>query len=108
MKIRWLLLLGAVILAAGAGVAWWLHKPAAPTYLTARAAKGDVVRSIITSGTVNPVVTVQVGSYVSGPILSTPRARRLPCSARATRPESLTCCNCSTPNGPISKRAWGT
>ena len=70
MKTRWLLPLGAVVLAAGAGVAWWLHKPAAPTYVTARAAEGDVVRSIITSGTVNPVVTVQVGSYVSGPILS--------------------------------------
>ena len=39
-----------------------------PQYVTAAAEKGDIVRSVIATGNVNPVVTVQVGSYVSGPI----------------------------------------
>ena len=72
MKTRWWAALAAVIvLAAGAAVAWrLLSRPAAPTYVTARAAKGDVVRTVVTTGSVNPVVTVQVGSYVSGPVQS--------------------------------------
>jgi len=36
--------------------------------VTAAVTRGDVVRSVITTGAVNPVVTVQVGSYVSGVI----------------------------------------
>jgi HlyD family secretion protein len=41
---------------------------AAGRYLTARVTRGPIVRSVIATGTVNPVTTVQVGSYVSGPI----------------------------------------
>src|SRR5216684_4080533 len=37
-------------------------------YVTAKVTRGPIVRSVIATGTVNPVVTVQVGSYVSGPI----------------------------------------
>ncbi len=37
-------------------------------YVTAPVTRGPIVRSVIATGTVNPVVTVQVGSYVSGPI----------------------------------------
>jgi HlyD family secretion protein len=37
-------------------------------YVTAKVMRGPIVRSVIATGTVNPVVTVQVGSYVSGPI----------------------------------------
>jgi len=37
-------------------------------YVTATVTRGPIVRSVIATGTVNPVVTVQVGSYVSGPI----------------------------------------
>ena len=65
--IRWLLVLCAII-AAGAVYAWWHTRPEPPRYVTAAVARGDVVRSIVTTGTVNPVVTVQVGSYVSGVI----------------------------------------
>ena len=36
--------------------------------MTAPVTQGDVVRTVITTGAVNPVVTVQVGSYVSGAI----------------------------------------
>ena len=37
-------------------------------YVTAKVTRGPIVRSVIATGTVNPVTTVQVGSYVSGPI----------------------------------------
>ncbi len=71
MRSRWLLTVGvgmAVALGAGA-ISWWGRaKP--PQFITIPAAEGDVVRSIIATGTVNPVVTVQVGSYVSGVIQS--------------------------------------
>jgi HlyD family secretion protein len=69
MKMRWLLVSAVIVVAAGAGLAWkLLDKPPAPKYVTAPAAKGDVVRTVVTTGSVNPVVTVQVGSYVSGPV----------------------------------------
>ena len=37
-------------------------------YVTATVSRGPVIRAVIATGTVNPVITVQVGSYVSGPI----------------------------------------
>jgi HlyD family secretion protein len=37
-------------------------------YITTQVSRGPIVRSVIATGTVNPVITVQVGSYVSGPI----------------------------------------
>jgi HlyD family secretion protein len=37
-------------------------------YVTALVDRGPIVRSVTATGTVNPVTTVQVGSYVSGPI----------------------------------------
>jgi HlyD family secretion protein len=71
IKSRWWLLLVAILVLAAGGVAWWrLDKPAPPKFVTQRVAKGDVVRTVVTTGSVNPVVTVQVGSYVSGPIQS--------------------------------------
>ena len=56
-----------MILAAG----WYLaHRGAGHTkFVTAEVTQGDIVRSVTATGTVNPVVTVQVGSYVSGPIV---------------------------------------
>ena len=68
-KIRWLLVSCAII-AVGAAYLWRGAQPEPPRYVTAPVARGDVVRSIVTTGTVNPVVTVQVGSYVSGVIES--------------------------------------
>ncbi|HEY2485517.1 MAG TPA: efflux RND transporter periplasmic adaptor subunit [Candidatus Binataceae bacterium] len=38
-------------------------------YVTAQVTRGNIVRSVTATGTVNPVVTVQVGSYVSGTII---------------------------------------
>jgi HlyD family secretion protein len=40
----------------------------ATKYVTAVVSRGSIVRSVIATGTVNPVTVVQVGSYVSGPI----------------------------------------
>ncbi|MGZ6014234.1 MAG: efflux RND transporter periplasmic adaptor subunit [Phenylobacterium sp.] len=50
--------------------AWWFvgHRTAAPAYVTAAASTGPVSRAITASGSVNPVVTVQVGAFVSGNI----------------------------------------
>ncbi|HMA90429.1 MAG TPA: efflux RND transporter periplasmic adaptor subunit [Burkholderiales bacterium] len=71
IKTRWLLLsVAALVLAVGAVLWWRLDKPQVPKYVSERAAKGDVVRTVVTTGSVNPVVTVQVGSYVSGPVQS--------------------------------------
>lgn len=48
----------------------WLSQrgPERPRYVTAQVTEGPVVRVITASGTVNPVITVQVGTYVSGVI----------------------------------------
>jgi HlyD family secretion protein len=45
-----------------------VRSPAPFRYATAPVSRGSVVRSVVATGTVNPVITVQVGSYVSGPI----------------------------------------
>jgi multidrug efflux pump subunit AcrA (membrane-fusion protein) len=37
-------------------------------YVTAPITRGPIIRSVIATGTVNPVTVVQVGTYVSGPI----------------------------------------
>jgi HlyD family secretion protein len=63
----WALVFVAV-LAAAAVYAWWHLRPVPPHYVSATVERGDIVRSIVTTGTVNPVVTVQVGTYVSGVI----------------------------------------
>ncbi len=45
---------------------WWMHRGTAPHYLTGTVTRGDVQRTVTASGTVNPMTTVQVGTYVSG------------------------------------------
>lgn len=57
------------LLVAGAVGLWWRLSPGATVgYLTQPASRGAVVRGITASGAVNPVITVQVGTYVSGVI----------------------------------------
>jgi HlyD family secretion protein len=51
-------------------VLWLWPRSRAEEYVTARVEKGDLVRSINATGAVNPVVTVQVGTYVSGVVQS--------------------------------------
>ena len=63
--------LGAVVLLAAVayGVWWWKFRDTLH-YVTARVTRGDIRRSINMTGALNPVVTAQVGSYVSGNIKS--------------------------------------
>lgn len=68
MKInRWAVLALVVIVALGA--AWFVRarsKPAAPKYRTAAVERGDLTATVSATGTVRPVVQVEVGSQVSG------------------------------------------
>ena len=68
---RRLLLIGggvAALVVLALVVYWWSHRPAAPDYLSSEVGRGAVSRIVTASGTVNPVTTVQVGTYVSGVI----------------------------------------
>jgi HlyD family secretion protein len=62
------LLIAAVVIVLGAAIYWFAFRPAPVSYVTAAVTRGDVVTTISASGSVNPVVTVQVGTYVSGTI----------------------------------------
>lgn len=59
--------IGAAILAAAA-VWWTTHAAAPPRYVTAAVTRGTVAQTVAATGTVNPVLTIIVGSYVSGVI----------------------------------------
>ncbi len=62
------ILVVAVLIIAGA--VYFLHGGSAGMqYVTSAASEGDIVQAVTATGTVNPVVTVQVGTYVSGPIV---------------------------------------
>ncbi len=68
---RWALLLGAALMAAVlAGFAYYLLSAtnAVPVYRLAEVTRGPVTSSVIASGTVNPVINVQVGAQVTGQI----------------------------------------
>src|SRR5713226_5333297 len=60
----------ALVVLVALGLAFYFLRGGngATHYVTAKVTRGSIVRSVIATGTVNPVVTVQVGSYVSGPI----------------------------------------
>jgi HlyD family secretion protein len=66
---RWSVALAAVVLSALVYL-WWTERPDAERYVTAAATRGPVVRTITTTGAVDPVITVEVGAYVSGTIQS--------------------------------------
>ena len=68
---RWTWIAAAAsVIAVGGGADWLAHRAPQTHYVTAPVTRGDVVTTITASGTVNPVVTVQVGTYVSGTIQS--------------------------------------
>ncbi len=62
---RWWIAAAVAVVATLAGY-WWTHRTPAPNFLTETVTRGDVVRAVTASGTVNPQTTVQVGTYVSG------------------------------------------
>jgi len=67
VKARWI---GGIVLVVliGAGAWYWfgIKKPDTPQYRTATLEKGRLIASVSATGTLVPVVSVQVGSQVSG------------------------------------------
>ena len=65
-------LIGAVIVLvviASAAIAWWLMSSRVTVrYTTAPVTRGAVTDTVTATGTVNPVLTIIVGTYVSGVI----------------------------------------
>jgi HlyD family secretion protein len=68
-RLRWWLAGAAVTVLALAG-GWWLQRDvdAATSYRTAKIERGSLTAAVSSSGTVNPVSQVSVGSQVSGQI----------------------------------------
>ena len=69
----WVLVAGsiaAIAVAAGGLTVWNNQRAKAVKYVTVAVDRGVISRTITASGTVNPVVTVQVGAFVSGTIQS--------------------------------------
>ncbi len=60
--------LAAAVLLGVAGTWWFQHEAAPVRYLTAPVTRGIVARTVAATGTVNPVLTIIIGSYVSGVI----------------------------------------
>ncbi len=59
----------AIGLVAGGGWWWWQSsKDDDVTYQTSPVTRGDLVQSVTATGTINPVLNVQVGSQISGNI----------------------------------------
>ncbi len=64
---KWVVVLVVLAAAAGAGFYFWKQSHSEPIeYKTAKISTGDVVQVVTASGQLNPVMTVQVGSQVSG------------------------------------------
>lgn len=59
---------GGMVAIAALGLWWWLARSPPLHYLTARVSRGDIQRTVNMTGTLNPIVTAQVESYVSGNI----------------------------------------
>jgi HlyD family secretion protein len=70
LKWRMIAGLGAAVLVVVIAIVWFALRAPPIRYVTAPVTRGDVTTTISASGTVNPVITVQVGTYVSGTIAS--------------------------------------
>ncbi len=67
-KHRWVYGIVAVVVLGAGGFAWFKTRArsAPQRYITARVSRGEISEVVETSGTVQPMVQVQVGSQVSG------------------------------------------
>lgn len=64
-----LVLITAAVIIIAAIAGWSVFSVKAPVYyVTSPVARGDVSRSVTATGTLNPILTIIVGSYVSGVI----------------------------------------
>jgi HlyD family secretion protein len=74
MSAKWRYLIAVLlsVLIAVAGYAYWRrgNGEGEGEYVTAAVERGSIASTVTATGTVNPVTTVQVGTYVSGPIKS--------------------------------------
>lgn len=65
----WVIGAPLALIVATVGLAWWLSgSNGTVRYTTALVTRGAVTRAVTATGTVNPVLTIIVGSYVSGVI----------------------------------------
>jgi HlyD family secretion protein len=67
LKSKWLILIGIAVLAL-LFAAFGLNRSAQAQHFTAKAERGDIHDVVEATGTINAVITVQVGSQVSGTI----------------------------------------
>jgi len=65
-RLSWVIILG--LLAVGGGLAWHFIRGqnSGPEYQTVTVLRGDLTNAVTATGTLNPVVNVQVGSQISG------------------------------------------
>ena len=72
LSARVVVLMAATAVLAAAAVAYFRERGSGvrPGYVTVTAERGTVAPTVTSSGTVNPVTVVQVGTYVSGVIVS--------------------------------------
>jgi HlyD family secretion protein len=68
-RLLWIFLALLIVIAAVA-VWWWRGRNPPLHYVTARVTQGDIQRAVNMTGALNPVVTAQVESFVSGNIKS--------------------------------------
>src|ERR1700690_4121967 len=62
--------IGLLVVLAAVAVWWWRGRNPPLHYITARVTQGDIQRAVTMTGALNPVVTAQVESFVSGNIKS--------------------------------------
>ncbi len=65
---KWLIITAVVMLLAVSIIFFYVKRSPAPVYRTAQVEKGTVVSTVTATGNLNAVVTVQVGTQVSGTI----------------------------------------
>lgn len=68
--LKWIIIV--IVLAGIIGGGWWYlknRKGGAPEFTTTKVGRGDVTQAVTATGTLNPVLNVQVGSQISGIIL---------------------------------------
>lgn len=70
IRVRVLLACSFLVLAGAGALGWHFHGGTPPSYETLPARRGTIAPYVVASGTVNPVTTIQVGTYVSGVIQS--------------------------------------